>query len=200
MKSFLLVVALFGPILELDLEVQRAVQAARSPAVEPVMKGATNIGRPVNVLAVLLAISLFDAAGPATVKLALAAMIPTNLLVEGLKRGTHRTRPDGESKRSNASFPSSHAANAAAIAWVFSQRWRKLAPAFWVMAVTVAFSRMYLNRHYLSDVIVGFAIGLVCGWLAPRIVARLRAMRARPAAVEASARAAAGAAEPAGKA
>ena len=180
MRSFLLALALFAPIQQLDENVQRALQAARNPAAEPVMKGATNIGRPANVLGVLLAISLFDAAGPPTVKLALAAMIPTNLLVEGLKRATYRARPDGEHKRSNASFPSSHAANAAAIAWVFSQRWRRLAPVFWVMAVTVAFSRMYLNRHYLSDVVVGFAIGLLCGWLAPRIVAWLRAMRARP--------------------
>ena len=187
MKSFLLALALFAPIQQLDENVQRALQAARNPAAEPVMKGATNIGRPANVLGVLLAISLFDAAGPPTVKLALAAMIPTNLLVEGLKRATYRARPDGEHKRSNASFPSSHAANAAAIAWVFSQRWRRLAPAFWVMAVTVAFSRMYLNRHYLSDVVVGFAIGLLCGWLAPRIVAWLRARRAGPVAARAPA-------------
>jgi membrane-associated phospholipid phosphatase len=150
------------------------------------MKGATGIGRPANVLGVLLAIALFDAAaGPATARLAVFALVPTNLVVEGLKRATNRTRPDGEQKRSNASFPSSHAANAAAIAWVFSSRWRRLTPAFWVLALLVAYSRMYLNRHYLSDVVVGFAIGIACAWLTARFLRR-RAAAAATAAPAAS--------------
>lgn len=170
MRTLVLVLALLGPIERIDLDVQGLVQASRAPWLEPVMQGATNAGRPANVLAVMLAIALFDAAaGPATVKLALVALVPANLVVEGLKRAVNRTRPDGEHKRSNASFPSSHAANAAAIAWIFSRRWRKLAPIFWAAALLVAWSRVYLNRHYLSDVLAGLAIGMVCAWLAPRI-------------------------------
>lgn len=181
MRVLLLAVALLGPLERLDLELQRAVQESRSGALEPVMKGASNVGRPANVLGVLLAIALFDAAaGPATVRLALAAMLPTNAIVEGLKRGVNRARPDGEHKRSNASFPSSHAANAATIAWVFSRRWRRLAPAFWAAALTVAYSRMYLNRHYLSDVLVGLAIGMVCAWLAPRLMRLMAPARPVP--------------------
>ena len=176
MRDLLLVLALLSPIERLDLDVQRAVQASRAPWLEPVMRGASDVGRPANVLAVLLAVALFDAAaGPLTARLTLLAMVPTNLVVEGLKRAVNRTRPDGERKRSNASFPSSHAANAAAIAWVFSRRWRRLAPAFWAAALLVAGSRVYLNRHYLSDALVGLAIGAACGWLAPRL-ARLRTL------------------------
>ena len=177
MKVLLLAVMLASPLVQLDLAVREAAQAARTPWLEPVMKGATGVGKPANVLGVLLAIALFDAAGPPTVKLTLLALAPANLAVEGLKRAVNRTRPDGEQKRSNASFPSSHAANAAAIAWVFSRRWRRLAPAFWALAVTVAWSRVYLDRHYLSDVIVGFAIGLVSGWLAPRLGRWLAGLR-----------------------
>ena len=173
MRTLLLALALLAPFERLDLEVQRAVQASRGAVAEPVMKGASNIGRPANVLGVLLAIALFDAAaGPATARLAVFVLLPTNLVVEGLKRATNRARPDGEHKRSNASFPSSHAANAAAIAWVFSSRWRRLAPAFWALALLVAYSRMYLNRHYLSDVVVGFAIGIACAWLTARFLRR----------------------------
>jgi undecaprenyl-diphosphatase len=171
----LLLVAMLSSIVQLDLGVQRAVQGARAPLLEPVMRGATGVGKPANVLGGLLAIALFDAAaGPATARLALAALVPANLLVEGLKRAVNRTRPDGDRDPSNASFPSSHAANSAALAWVLARRWRRLAPAFWALALVVAYSRMYLDRHYLSDVLAGLAIGLACGWLAPRLLARLR--------------------------
>lgn len=181
MRVLLLAVALLAPIERLDVAVQEAVQATRTPWLEPVMRGTSNLGRPANVLGVLLGIALLDAAaGPATVWLTLAALAPANLVVEGLKRAVDRTRPDGEHQSSNASFPSSHAANAAAIAWIFSRRWRRLAPAFWAAALAVAGSRMYLNRHYLSDVLAGLAIGMACAWLAPQLVRRFS--KARPAA------------------
>ena len=181
MRTLLLAVALLGPVQSVDLAVQEASQASRAPWLEPVMRGATALGKPAVVLGAFLAITLLDAtAGPATVKLALLALVPANLAVEGLKRAVDRTRPDGEHKRSNASFPSSHAANAAAIAWIFSRRWRLLAPLFWALALTVAWSRVYLNRHYLSDVVVGLAIGAACGWLAPRLSAWLARAFSRP--------------------
>jgi len=171
MRRLLLVLALLSPVESLDLAVQRGVQQSRTPWLEPWMRGASGVGRPANVLAALLGIALFDAAaGPATVRLALAALLPTNLVVEGVKRAVNRPRPDGEHKRSNASFPSSHAANAAAIAWVLSRRWRRLAPAFWALALIVSYSRIYLDRHYLSDVVVGLAIGAACAWLALRLM------------------------------
>ena len=87
-----------------------------------------------------------------------------NLAVEGLKRLTYRARPDGEHKRSNAAFPSSHAANAFALAAVLARRWRRAAPALWLLAALIAFSRIYLNRHFTSDAVVGSVIGLVGAW------------------------------------
>ena len=60
---------------------------------------------------------------------------------------------------------SSVAANAAGLALVLSRRWRRLAPAFWLLAGLVAFSRVYLNRHFLSDALCGVVIGVVLGGL-----------------------------------
>lgn len=164
-----LVLGLLDPLVHLDLAVRDAVQGARPTVLEGPMRIATDIGKPQNVLGVLLAVAISGgAAGPATARRAILALVPTNLLVEGTKRLVNRTRPDGESKRSNASFPSSHSANAFAIAIVFSRRWRRLAPVFLLFAVAVGFSRIYLNRHFLSDVLFGAILGVACGWLAFR--------------------------------
>ena len=97
-------------------------------------------------------------------------MIPATLTVEGIKRLVPRTRPDGDQKPSNASFPSSHAAGAFALATVFTRRWRKLWPLWFLAAALVAFSRLYLNRHFLSDVVVGAMIGLGWAWALGRWV------------------------------
>jgi undecaprenyl-diphosphatase len=188
-RRLLLVLALLGPIQRLDDAAIAAVQAARTPALERPMRAASDAGRPVVVFGGLLAVALLDGAkGVTTARLALLALLPTNLIVEGLKRATDRTRPDGEHKRSNASFPSSHAANAFALATVLARRWRRWAPAWFAVAGIVAFSRVYLNRHYVSDVMVGAAIGVACALLVEAWQARRRvaAPAAAPAAGEAA--------------
>ena len=143
----------------------------RSPALERPMKAASDIGRPAVLFGALLAIAILDPAGPGTARLAVVALVPVNLTVEALKRLVNRTRPDGEQKRSNASFPSSHAANAATLAAVLARRWRRLTVPAWVAAGISGFSRMYLDRHFLSDVLVGGALGMLGVWAAARWVA-----------------------------
>jgi len=171
MKVLMLALALANPIEGLDWTVARAVQDARRPALEGIMHQATALGRPAVVaggLAVVLAVDLASGGGWSTVRLAVAALAGTNLVVEGLKRAIGRTRPDGERRRSNSSFPSSHVANAFALAWVLGARWRRAMPVFFVLALLVASSRMYLNRHFLSDVVAGALIGVFCAWVAAK--------------------------------
>lgn len=181
MRMLLLWLAFLGPVQALDDAVQDAVQRMRTPGLERPMRTLTDVGRPVVVFGGLLVAAAFDAAaGPATARLALAALIPTNLAVEGLKRAIGRTRPDGDAKRSNSSFPSSHAANAFALAFVLARRYRRAAVVFVLLAGAVAFSRMYLNRHYVSDVVAGAAIGTACAWVCARAIERWRASRAAP--------------------
>ena len=161
--------ALLGPIDRLDHDVQRAVQGARRPELEQPMRTASGTRQGTVVFAGLLAVAIVTGpAGPATARAAIAVLLPVNATVEVLKFAVNRTRPDGERKRSNSSFPSSHAANATALAMVLGLRWRWIAPPLWLLAATVGFSRIYLNRHFLTDVLFGMAIGVGVGWLALR--------------------------------
>jgi len=166
---FSLALALLGPIDALDRDVQQAVQEGRRPGLEAFMRALSNTRQGAVVCGGLLIVAIATGpAGPATVRVALAALVPVNLVVQGIKLAANRTRPDGTRDRNNSSFPSSHAANAAALALVLGMRWPRLSPGFALLAALVALSRVYLNRHFLSDVLVGAAIGVALSWLTVR--------------------------------
>lgn len=63
------------------------------------------------------------------------------------------------------SFPSGHtgASFAAASALYFGRS--RLWPAALVLAVLIAFSRLYLYVHYPTDVLAGALLGIMLGWL-----------------------------------
>jgi len=166
---WVLALALMGPIVQLDQEVQQAVQAARRPGLEPLMRTLSDTRQGAVVCAGLLVVAIATGpAGPATARVALLALAPVNAAVELIKLGVGRPRPDGSRSRGNSSFPSSHAANAAALALVLGLRWPRTSPALWLLAALVAFSRIYLNRHFLSDVLVGVGLGVALSWLTVR--------------------------------
>jgi hypothetical protein len=91
----------------------------------------------------------------------LRAQILTEALVEPIKFASRRQRPDLSNKQS---FPSGHAAVTFAAATVIERHlgWRKSLLAY-TIASYVASSRLHDNRHYLSDVIFGAAVGTIAG-------------------------------------
>ena len=78
--------------------------------------------------------------------------------VQALKFTVRRERPDGSN---NVSFPSGHSASAFATAGVLQRHygWKVGIPAT-VVAGYVATARVHDNKHYLSDVIFGAAMGI----------------------------------------
>jgi membrane-associated phospholipid phosphatase len=91
----------------------------------------------------------------------LRAQIVSQALVQGMKYSFQRNRPTGEC----CAFPSGHAAAAFASAAVLERHmgYRASWPAL-LGATYVAASRLVDNRHFLSDVAFGAAVGTTAGW------------------------------------
>lgn len=62
------------------------------------------------------------------------------------------------------SFPSSHAVNNFAMAFLLARLYRDAAWYLFVYAGLVAFSRVYTGVHYPSDILAGSAIGCAVAW------------------------------------
>jgi membrane-associated phospholipid phosphatase len=55
------------------------------------------------------------------------------------------------------------------LAYVLSRAYPKGSVVFYGVSILVAFSRIYLARHFLSDVVAGAAVGLFAGWIVCRL-------------------------------
>ncbi|MHB8139480.1 MAG: phosphatase PAP2 family protein [Smithellaceae bacterium] len=60
------------------------------------------------------------------------------------------------------SFPSGHSLTAFALATAFSFLYPRWSVFAFIAAVMIALSRVVLTAHYLSDVIAGAAVGIIC--------------------------------------
>ena len=91
----------------------------------------------------------------------LRANILTSAFTYGIKYAARRDRPTGEC----CSFPSGHASVTFATAAVLERHfgYRASWPMF-VVAGYVAASRIADNRHFMSDVLFGAALGMASGW------------------------------------
>ena len=91
----------------------------------------------------------------------LSAQILAQTLTQAIKISTRRERPDLSNKHS---FPSGHASATFATATVLQRHlgWKAAVPTYSI-ATYVAMSRLQQNRHFLSDVVFGAALGVAAG-------------------------------------
>jgi undecaprenyl-diphosphatase len=86
----------------------------------------------------------------------------TTVLKFLMRRGRPREMTGFYSTRYDRySFPSGHATRVACLAMVFSHRFPCWTVAFYAVALFVALCRVALGIHYVSDVLVGLAVGFL---------------------------------------
>lgn len=171
-------------LLHIDGQILLWIQEyLRFPALTSVMKDITNLGN-AGILWILITIVLLMDKKTRNVGYMSALALIGSLIVDNilLKNLVARTRPyevvDGLKllieKQSDYSFPSGHTGSSFASAIVL---WKELPRKYGVMAlivaVLIAYSRLYVGVHYPSDVLAGVVIGtvlaLVSVWLVKKI-------------------------------
>ncbi|KOR26509.1 phosphatase PAP2 family protein [Clostridium sporogenes] len=95
----------------------------------------------------------------------LSSLIGEVLLKNLVQRGRPFTAVEGINLLIKApksfSFPSGHTASSFAVATVVGRKIEKFKLPIYILAIAIAFSRLYLYVHYPSDVLVGALIGVI---------------------------------------
>ena len=97
-----------------------------------------------------------------TGKLMSSAFVGGGLAVLGLKQAVRRKRPL-EDELGDPSFPSGHTSIAFSMATLLGHQYPRWRIPLYVGAGLVGLSRIYLGRHYASDVLMGAAVGTISG-------------------------------------
>ncbi len=97
-----------------------------------------------------------------TGRLLSSTFIAGGLVVLGIKQSVRRKRPL-EDELGDPSFPSGHTSIAFSMATILGHQYPKWRIPLYVGAGLVGLSRIYLGRHYASDVLMGAAVGTISG-------------------------------------
>ena len=106
--------------------------------------------------------------------LLIAASLSDAICFQIIKPWVGRIRPSYEfyeyinllvSKGGKYSFPSNHAANSFVFATVISYFYEKNKTFLYILASSIAFSRVYVGVHYPLDIIIGSIIGYIISWI-----------------------------------
>ncbi len=178
-RDFLSFSAVLGAGLLLysfDKDIQQWIQDSRSPSSDDSFKTIGQLGNGVVLIGLMTALYVSGEVSDnnslrMTALLSLESLLTSGLIVRCLKSVAGRARPwTGESSYSFypfstrsrfASFPSGHASSAFAVATVIADQSNKvyIDVLAYSLATMAALSRVHLDKHWASDILIGSAIG-----------------------------------------
>jgi membrane-associated phospholipid phosphatase len=190
------------PLAHVDTRLSDALRADAHahPLREDLFEAVTWAGAPetMTALTILAALAFWRGRYRRLAAAWVVVMAGTGLFIEGFKDTFQRERPSFAApyeQLPSYSFPSGHSAGSVAgyglMAYCLALRWpgrrRRLGlvVGLGLVVLLIGFSRIYLGRHFLSDVLAGFALGTA--WLALCVLV-LELLRARLAVPDASAK------------
>ena len=163
--------------MELIIELERSIllffQSIRSAPMDKIMIFITTLGDS-GLLWILVSIGLifnkkFRRVGIISLLSLLLCFVLNNIVIKNI---IQRPRPFYSiqdlriliSIPSEFSFPSGHSSSSfAAATGMFLASKKKVFYLFYILAFFIAISRVYVGVHYLSDVLVGAFVGILCG-------------------------------------
>lgn len=166
----------------MDNAVLRWILGLRNPELTRFNEAWTWLGNlgPMTVTAVLLAVVLLLVKQFRAALVSIFGSIIGYWLMVSLKLIFDRPRPGFPMRlveTSTASMPSGHAMLSAIVfgfaAWGLGRQWPRRQKQLIISAVllsgAIGFSRIYLAAHWLSDVLVGWSVGVLFVWLVIRV-------------------------------
>ena len=157
----------------IELQILNAIQTIHHPILDLIMCGITKLGNAGIIWILLTAILLILPKTRKTGMILALALVADVILCNGiLKNLVARTRPFDVNtavqllitRPHDYSFPSGHtAASFAAVSALYLAGEKKLWKGACVLAVLIAFSRLYLYVHYPTDILGGIVVGILAG-------------------------------------
>ncbi len=140
-----------------------------SPFMDRTMDGFTTLGSSEVTPIILVGLyTLGDTKLQETTKLSTYSIAAGMLTCALIKLSVNRERPCETTSRINSSFPSGHSTGAFAFAYVFGKKYPNASIPLYLTAASIALSRVYLEKHYITDVIAGAILGTTAGYFVIR--------------------------------
>ena len=179
MKKKIKLIAILALILLvsffLDKYVAQLIQLIKHPILDVIMEWFSHEITVFVILVIISALFLYNEKKKRYIPVLFTSFFLGIILSKLFKFIFIRPRPQGieymkigfldfNLKLADYSFPSTHATSAFSVLPILDKQFRKL-QFFWIFfSVMIALSRIYLNEHYLSDIVAGTMLGYAIGY------------------------------------